>query len=97
MRLFLMSLIALALVVPFRVLEKRDDSAVWSHQGIVQCGPDEVTATTELEVEDHEHFVHGVPFFEHHAQHDSRLPLFQQHSVSLAVVEPQGCRPPPAG
>jgi hypothetical protein len=48
-------------------------------------------------VEDHEHFVHGVPFFEHHGQHDSRLPLFQQHSVSLAVVEPQGCRPPPAG
>lgn len=95
MRLFLMTLIGLALVVPFRVLEERDDLAVWSHQGLVKCSPDEVTATTELEVEDQEHIFHGVPFFEHHAQHDSRLPLFQQSIVPVAVVEPQGCRPPP--
>lgn len=90
-----MTLIALALVVPFGVLEERDDSAVWLHQGIMQCSPDEVMATTELEVEDQEHYFHGVPFFEHHAQHDSRLPLFQQCDVPVAVVEPQGCRPPP--
>jgi hypothetical protein len=95
MRTFLMTLIALALVVPFRALKERDNSTVWSHQGIVKCSSDKVTATTELEVEDNEHAFHSVPFFEHHGQHDSRLPLFQQTSIPVAVVEPQGCRPPP--
>ncbi len=93
-----MYLVILALVVPFRAIEAAEVSPVHKKatQELLQtCLEDEVTATSEGEVEDSELYFHTVPFFEHHAKLDGRLPSFQACSFASVDLDPQDCRPPP--
>ena len=96
MHRFLLSLITLALVVPFGVFESAEAACGEMQHDRWQCCADESSPASEGEVEDSELYFHGVPFFEHHVRADGRLPLLQGNFVVAADIDPQGCRPPPA-
>jgi len=97
MRQLLMYLVILALVFPFRAIEAAEVTPVQKKAAQeLQTSPDEeITATSEGEVEDPELHFHTVPFFEHHAQLDGRLPSLQSTVFASVDLDPQDCRPPP--
>jgi hypothetical protein len=96
MQSFLLSLVMLALVTPFSVIESRDIASGEIKQDRIDACWEEDSPASEGEIEDAELFYHGAIFFEHHVRTNGRLPLLQGNFVGAADIDPQGCRPPPA-